>query len=191
MRSARRLVGILLALSLLALPGAATAQSSDEPPPAGSQSDAPVYVTWTGIASSVFDVPEEPETFPWGTRQHYGVHARQTSDDPRISGRVTDLYLGDGPLYHTPGELSRWTVLRRIENDDGAWQGPRTEVHFPDGTWVSYGWLEGEGAYEGLRLFTSWRGPGAGSSRKGEGMIWPGDPPPAPDPALLEAALED
>ena len=81
-------------------------------------------------------------------------------------------------------------MLRRIENDDGAWQGPLTEVRFADGTVVNYGWLEGEGAYEGLSFFTSWHGPSGTRIRKGEGLIWPGDPPPAPDPALLEALLE-
>jgi hypothetical protein len=190
MRSARTLIGTVLALALLGLPGAASAQSSEEPQSADNQTAEPVFVTWSGPFQSFLDVPGEQEYFPWGIRGYAGVRAALISDDPRISGRVTDLYFGDGPLRHT-GQPSRWTKLRRIENVDGAWQGPHTEVHFPDGTWVDYGWLEGEGAYEGLSFFTSWRGPWSSSTRKGEGMIWPGDPPPAPDPALMEALLED
>jgi hypothetical protein len=190
MRSARTLIGTVLALALLGLPGAASAQSSEEPQSADNQTAEPVFVTWSGPFQSFLDVPGEQEYFPWGIRGYAGVRAALISDDPRISGRVTDLYFGDGPLRHT-GQPSRWTKLRRIENVDGAWQGPHTEVHFPDGTWVDYGWLEGEGAYEGLSFFSSWRGPWSSSTRKGEGMIWPGDPPPAPDPALMEALLED
>ncbi|MFO7531736.1 MAG: hypothetical protein R6W93_04690 [Candidatus Limnocylindrales bacterium] len=113
-----------------------------------------------------------------------------TSENPRISGDYTIVYLGDGPFPAESGQSSRFTSLVRIENDEGAWQGPLTIVWLPDLTWVEQGWLKGEGAYEGLSFFTSFRGSAESPSHVGEGVIWPGDPPPEPDAALLEAALD-
>ena len=64
----------------------------------------------------------------------------------------------------------RQTSLVRIENDEGAWQGPLTNVFLPDETWIQYGWLTGEGAYEGLSFFTSFRGDQGVSHHIGEGV---------------------
>jgi len=190
MRSARTSFGIILTLSLLALPIGATGQSSDAAPVDGNEATEPVYVTWSGVYAGDLDVPGEPQQFPWGSREYHGNRAIQTSEDPRISGDYTIVYLGDGPWPAREGESSRFTSLVRIENDEGAWQGPLTIVWLPDLTWVEQGWLKGEGAYEGLSFFTSFRGSAESPSHVGEGVIWPGDPPPAPDVALLEAALD-
>jgi hypothetical protein len=190
MRSARTSFGIILTLSLLALPIGATGQSSDAAPVDENEATEPVYVTWSGDFAEFLDVPGEPQQFPWGSRDYYGNRAFQTSEDPRISGFYTIVYLGDGPWPAQAGESSRFTSLVRIENDGGAWQGPVTDVWSPDGVWLQYGWLKGEGAYEGLSFFTSFRGSTDDAHHDGEGVIWPGDPPPAPDVALLEAALD-
>ena len=99
-------------------------------------------------------------------------------------------------LVDRNGVDRRHTSLVRIENDAGAWQGPLTNVFLPDQflpdqPWVQYGWLKGEGAYEGLKsFFTSFRGHAGDPHHIGEGMSGRGDPPPVPDPALLEAASE-
>jgi len=186
MRSARTSIGIILTLGLLAVPLGATGQSSDEPAAGENEATEPVYVTWTGGYAGQFDVPGEPEPFPWGERRYTGLRSTQNSEDPRISGTVTSVMLGDGSV--PPGyALSRFTSLVRIENDEGAWQGPLTDVGLPDNSWVQYGWLKGEDAYEGLSFFTSGQFRSGSSLHRGEGMIWPGDPPPVPDPALLEA----
>ena len=193
MRSARTSFGIILTLSLLAVPVGATGQSSDEAPPDENEAAAPVHVTWSGAAVDMdeLSVPGEPETFPWGNREYIWMRARQFSEDPRISGVHTSVAVGEGGLPPTtPDGLGRFTSLVRIENDEGAWQGPVTDVFLPDDVWIQYGWLKGEGAYEGLSFFTSGQFDARDAHHSGEGMIWPGDPPPAPDPALLEAVLD-
>jgi hypothetical protein len=174
---------LTLSLVLLALPASAVGQSTDEAPADDNESTEPVYVTWSGDFAGMLDMRGEPEILDGYTRALEGNRAKQTSDDPRISGEATYVYLVD-----RNGTDQRHTSLVRLENDEGAWQGELTNVFLPDQVWVQYGWLKGEGAYEGLSFFTSFRGTN-GSRHLGEGMIWPGDPPPAPDPALLESVL--
>ena len=186
MRSARTSFGIILALSLLALPVGATGQSSDEAPADDNETAARVHETWTGAAVGGFRVPSE-QGQPGGSQKYTGWRATQTSDDPRISGKHTTVMLGDGPAPPGADEFGRFTSLVRIENDEGAWQGPVTDVFLPGDLWIQYGWLKGEGAYEGLSFFTSGQFTASSPSHEGQGMIWPGDPPPVPDPALLEA----
>ena len=185
MRSARTSFGIILTLGLLAVPVGATGQSADEAPADDNEATEPVHVTWTGDFAGWVDVPGEPEQFPWGFRMFEGNRATQTSEDPRISGECTAVYLVD-----RAGVDRRHTSLARLENGEGAWQGPLTNVFLPDQRWVQYGWLKGEGAYEGLSFFTSGQFDAGSHTHTGEGMIWPGDPPPAPDAALLEAVLD-
>ena len=100
-----------------------------------------------------------------------GNRAVQTSEDPRISGFYTIVYLGDR-AHGRPRQVesSRFTSLVRIENDEGAWQGPLTDVWPPDGMWIQYGWLKGEGAYEGWSFFTSFRGSADDARHVGEGV---------------------
>jgi hypothetical protein len=185
MRTARTSIGIILTLGLLAVPLAATGQSSDEAAAGDNEATAPVHVTWSGTYAGTIDVPPAPVQFPGYFRMFEGNRATQTSEDPRISGEYTTVYVVD-----RAGVDRRHTSLARIENDEGAWQGPLTNVFLPDQLWVQYGWLQGEGAYEGLSFFTSGQFDAGSSTHEGEGMIWPGDPPPAPDPALLEAVLD-
>ncbi|MEA2026983.1 MAG: hypothetical protein U9O18_09870, partial [Chloroflexota bacterium] len=136
MRSARTLFGIVLTLSLLALPSGAVGQSSDEAPVDDNEATEPVYVTWSGDYAGWVDVPGEPEQFPGYFRMFEGNRATQTSEDPRISGEYTTVYVVD-----RAGVDRRHTSLVRIENDEGAWQGPLTNVFLPDLLWVQYGWL--------------------------------------------------
>jgi len=177
MRTARTVVASVLTLSLLAVPGGAAGQSDDETALAANEAAAP-------------PVDQPDEVFPWGIREHTGLHlSSYTSDDPRISGEVTYLGATDSPSSPEAGDLARETQLMRIENELGAWQGPVTVVVFPDYLQVSYGWLKGEGAYEGLYYFESYYDDTASDIHEGQGMIWPGEPPPVPDPALLASEL--
>jgi len=185
MRSARTSFGIILTLGLLAVPVGATGQSADEAPADDNETTEPVYVTWSGTSAGMLDVPGEPEQFPGYSRLVEGNRAIQTSEDPRISGVVTYVYVVDWA-----GVDRRHTSLARLENGEGAWQGPLTNVFLPDQRWVQYGWLKGEDAYEGLSFFTSGQFDSGSHTHTGEGMIWPGDPPPMPDPALLAAGLD-
>jgi|GEM_PF-3185818 len=191
MRTARTIAGSVLTLSLLAVPCGTAGQSSDELPADGNEDAAPVHVTWTGAYGWSFPVDQPDEVFPWGIREHTGWHlSSYTSDDPRISGEVTYLGATDSPSSPEAGDLARETQLMRIENELGAWQGPVTVVVFPDYLQVSYGWLKGEGAYEGLYYFTSYYDDTASDIHKGQGVIWPGEPPPVPDASLLAAELD-
>ena len=72
--------------------------------------------------------------------------------DPRLEGTV---YQSEDPdSYTLPGGEagpSFGISTKRIENDEGAWQGSAEVLNFPDGTWVASPYvMVGEGAYEGL-----------------------------------------
>jgi hypothetical protein len=77
--------------------------------------------------------------------------------DPRLEG--TWYLTEENDTYSGPGGdemiIGAWT--RRIENDDGAWQGSHHSIDFPDGSSVGGGpgpfVMIGEGAYEGLTAF--------------------------------------
>jgi len=61
----------------------------------------------------------------------------------------------------------------RIENADGAWEGPFTGAEYPDERSPDIVWLVGEGAYEGLTAFVH------EASGPIEGVIVPGPQPGA------------
>ena len=181
MQGTRSAIGSLLALTLLALPATTLGQTSDQ---AMDDTDAPVYVTWEGAPDYFFslDVPEVK--FPWGERGHNGLVVSFKASDPRVSGEQTIVSTTDYPVIEADG--GRHTLLVRIENADGAWQGPVTGVDLPDNLVVESGWLTGEGGYEGLSFFYSYHSDTASDVHQGQGVIWPGEPPSPPDAALLD-----
>jgi hypothetical protein len=77
--------------------------------------------------------------------------------DPRLDG--TWFATADDDTFSGPGSdgliIGTWT--RRIENDEGAWQGSHQTIDFPDdevvGGWPGLYVMIGEGAYEGLTAF--------------------------------------
>jgi hypothetical protein len=77
--------------------------------------------------------------------------------DPRLEGTVHQS--ADSDSYTLPGgeagpELGIST--KRIENDEGAWQGSSVQLKLPDGTWEEAPYvMVGEGAYEGLTAIYS------------------------------------
>jgi len=104
--------------------------------------------------------------------------------DVRTRGQARQLLrIEDGP----DGVLQRFSGVMRLQNDWGIWEGPVNGVRYPDGTEIEYGWLAGQGAYEDFTYFHSTRDHPAEAERVLEGAIWPGEPPPMPDPSLLQA----
>jgi hypothetical protein len=107
---------------------------------------------------------------------------RVDASDPRVRGEARQVM----SIESAPGVgLLRSTGLMRLENEWGAWEGAIHGARYPDGTELEYGWLEGHGAYDGYSYFHSTRGHPAETGRTVEGAIWPGEPPPAPDPSSL------
>ena len=101
------------------------------------------------------------------------------ASDPRISGRWRQVM--DMRRYESREPdgmpVTVWTATARLDNDDGAWVG--TFTGFWDGD-VGREWnvLRGEGAYEGLTAVFRW----LPEEYEQEGVIFPGDLPPLPDP---------
>ena len=185
MQGTRIAIGSLLAVSLLALPASTLGQTSEQ---VTVDAGAPVYVTWKGAADYWFaGAMPEAEVHAWGERGYDALHVSMTASDPRVSGEQIIVSIVDSPASEEAGDLGRSTELVRIENAEGAWQGSVTSVLFPDYLWVQNGWLTGEGAYEGLSYFYSYHDDTASDIHTGQGMIWPGPPPPVPDAALLDA----
>ncbi len=109
---------------------------------------------------------------------------RIESEDPRIRGEAHQVFaIEDAP----EADLGRSGGVMRLENEWGAWEGAVNGVRYPDGTEIEYGWLLGDGAYAGYSYFHSTRDHPAEAERVLEGAIWPGEPPPMPDPSLLQA----
>ena len=182
MQGTRSAIASLVVLSLVALPATTLGQASEQSP---IDTDVPVYVTWEGAPDYFFSVDVPEEVFPWGERALDGVHVSIKASDPRVSGEQIIVGASDYPVIEADG--GRGTSLVRIENADGAWQGPVIEVDMPDNLVIRYGWLMGEGDYEGLSYFTSYHDDTYSDVRNGQGMIWPGEPPLVPDAALLGA----
>ncbi len=102
--------------------------------------------------------------------------------DPRVRGEARQVMHVDA----APGAgLQRSTGVMRLENEWGTWEGTIHGVRYPDGSELEYGWLKGHETYEGFSYFHSTLGHPAETGRTVEGTIWPGEPPPAPDPSLL------
>jgi hypothetical protein len=102
--------------------------------------------------------------------------------DPRLEG--TWYLTEDNDNYSGPGTdgLTIGTWTRRIENDEGAWQGTTHQsIDFPDGSSVG-GWpgpyvMIGEGAYAGLTALLTQSETACPNAR---GYIFEGTIPAAP-----------
>jgi hypothetical protein len=121
--------------------------------------------------------------------QRRGDAWRQTAtmSDPRLTG--TYYTSVDNDVYQVPGEsaIDVSTYTRRIETDDGAWQGSDTWVYLTDGSYTAISTvLVGEGAYEGLSVIWEelWEDSPAPSycTAQVRGFIIDGDPPAVPEP---------
>jgi hypothetical protein len=125
--------------------------------------------------SGVVDGTGESYTFP------------VDASDPRITGTATvimnetDYRVGATTLVPTGDVGTMRSVLMRIVNEDGSWEGPLTNLHLEKDnldSGSSSGWLTGTGAYEGLEAYVVWAFPGDFSFL---GHITAEGPPPVPD----------
>lgn len=174
MRATRTLAAASAVLALLA--GTALVVGAQSP----AASDPSVPVGFTGRISF------GPETAS-GTEESVDGHTETRGwvlaptvaemSDERLVGTVT---LTLGVDWYPPSgteEASLRARTWRIENDEGAWEGPDFILSLPDGSVsTTSGVLTGEGAYEGL--LAAWQISPAGEGWDVEGFIVPGDAPP-------------
>jgi hypothetical protein len=130
------------------------------------------------------------ETFETGdgrlfhTASHgYAWQPSGTMSDPRLEGTYYlafewDEYLSPG----APGWVRLGAGTWRIENDEGAWQGSLTNAWLSDGPEAAASTvLEGEGAYEGLRVLWQEQDDWDACSWDVRGLIVEGEPPAVPE----------
>ncbi len=110
-----------------------------------------------------------------GVVQDYDV----VSSDPRLSGQLS-LRLGYDTIFGVPG-TSAFAGIGRIENDEGAWEGPSRGVGYPDtnDTYTQVV-LTGSGAYEGLTAVLDTNNATNQLVYEFEGSIFPGALPALP-----------
>jgi len=102
------------------------------------------------------------------------LRTRDAMSDPRVSGVGHVIIDADDYGAETGPE---WGTFR-LENDEGAWQGPVSGFHSSADSHVA-GWLQGEGAYAGLSYYYEIVLDHDGyASAAVTGIIYPGDPPP-------------
>lgn len=177
---------VIAALSVGSVSVSVVAQSAEPAVPA------PI-VSFTGRSSLV---PCEEATPVFGTvdgvvqTRGMDCHGTITATDPRFEG--TYLVASNADRYPTSvfrSSLTVETVVRRVENADGAWQGSATitaddmPASGEDGTIATETVVfTGEGAYAGLTAVVVFM-PFVNATLRG--VIFPGSPPPPPPAASL------
>ena len=173
---------LLAVLSLATLAAGAVAQSAG-----------PVSDGFTGQAG-YGDCEDPAGTFEIvdDVQQVRGYQCRSGwigTTDPRFTGTYTsvaniDTYRG-AEVAPPEGAFNVWTVVRRVENDEGAWQGAATTaawVNDPDAWFVgdppAVVVFTGEGGYEGLTAIVTIQERIVPSGVRG--YIFEGSPPPVP-----------
>ena len=177
------LVGLLAwSVSIGAPRGPVPAVPVPSPTPTASGRPTPVpttdgqgdeYVTGTEAATLV---SEYTQTKVGDITQVRGVVVRvvETMNDPRVSGTGTFSFSSD--LY-TTGLGPAWGTLR-IENADGAWEGPCRGAGRSWGDAIARAcWLAGSGAYEGYSYYLQAEAPSPSQAGSVQGLIYAGAPP--------------
>jgi hypothetical protein len=175
MRTTRTLATASAVLALLA--GTALGVGAQSP----AASDLPVPVGFTGQMSFGPQTGSGAEGSVDGhteTRGNVFAPSVVHMSDERLVGTVTlTLDVDDYPASGTGEEVSLRARTWRIENDEGAWEGPDFILSLPQGSIsTTSGVLTGEGAYEGL--LAAWQISPAGGGWDVEGFIVRGDTPP-------------
>ena len=169
----------LVATGSLALVAGPLGPSSDpvlvpgaEAPSPSPSSDPAVRVEGETTVS-VSTQPEEDYSGPVGHLRGLELSTYDAMSDSRVSGIGHAII--DADDYGDIGP--EWGTFR-LENDEGAWQGPVSGFYSSADSHVA-GWLQGEGAYAGLSYYFSMVLDNSGyNSAVVTGLIYPGDPPP-------------
>ena len=166
---------ILALVGSLALVGGNLGPSSDPVgvPGAEEPNRAPAHFEQTvRVRLDQAGVPTEVD----GVSQLHGVvtsYLAQIGSDSRVTGIGTFTF--DGAEY-LAGVGPVWGTFR-LQNEDGAWEGPFSGMARPDQTRLS-GWLVGEGAYESMSQYRDMIIDHRTTEAVITGLIIPGDPPP-------------
>jgi len=114
----------------------------------------------------------------------YANHPRvvETGGDPRFDGEVTMTVNRD--TYPSDGALSVFHRAFTVENEEGIWRGvPHPFLYLPDGEAAGATQLFiGEGGYTGSYAVADIETDQAGGVWVLRGVIFEGEPPPAPEP---------
>ena len=110
----------------------------------------------------------------------------ETTGDPRFEGEVTLVVNHD----RYPSNEALWVFNNAfsVENDEGTWRGvPHLTLRFSDAEGSGRTQLFiGEGGYAGSYALVDIQGRQAGQGWTLRGVIFEGEPPPAPEPFVSE-----
>jgi hypothetical protein len=177
---------LVAAIAIGLLAGSAVGVAAQEP-----ETEAPTEftATWAHNFGPPGVRPNVPEGFDPVRGRGYANHPRiiETSGDPRFEGEVTlvvnhDTYLSDGALRVFHRAFS-------VENDEGTWRGvPYPTLQFSDasGSGVATQLFIGEEAYAGSYALAEIQSDPAAEVWTLRGVIFEGEPPPAPEPFVSE-----
>ena len=109
-----------------------------------------------------------------------------SASDPRFEGEVTLVLNHD--RYPSDGALQVFNSAFSVENDEGTWRGvPHLSLRFSDAEASGRTQLFiGEGGYAGSYALVDIQGRQAGEGWTLRGVIFEGEPPPAPAPFVAE-----
>ena len=123
-------------------------------------------------------IPSGSATYQEGAGSAWVFRSAEMSD-PRLQGVVTHSH-----NVESAGDFRIFSSVWRIENEDGAWEGPEHTVILPgEGRTMSSVVLIGEGDYEGLTALAEFTF--VGYSKDVRGVIIDGGLPPIPPAARL------
>jgi hypothetical protein len=118
----------------------------------------------------------------------YANHSRvvETTGDPRFEGEVTLVVNQD--RYPSDGALRVFNRTFSVENGEGTWRGvPHPFLRFSDGEASGTTQLFiGEGGYAGSYALVDIQNDPAVEGWTLRGVIFEGEPPPAPEPFVSE-----
>jgi hypothetical protein len=123
----------------------------------------------------------------WQRRGH-AVQQSATMSDPRLDG--IHVVSEDRDEYHSgesPFPIMVAAGTRRIENDEGGWQGSYSVAYLADGSITTFTMpLVGEGAYEGLTALWEEQSSQTSCTLEIRGVIIEGTVPEAPESFIGE-----
>ena len=110
----------------------------------------------------------------------------ESAGDPRFEGEVT--YIVNQDRYTSNGALVVFNRAFSVENDEGTWRGvPHPFLRFSDGEASGTTQLFiGEGGYAGSYALVDIQNDPAVEGWTIRGVIFEGEPPPAPEPFVSE-----